>query len=148
MIRCFKCNAEIPDPTKPCPQCGFKTNLVPEWILWADIVLFILSLVAFFTTNSPLMVGVAVSTFLYMIFDLGRRNSQQMAIKAAQAQFEPQDPVFPEAAQEEQAPAPEETEETQGAAPEVPQEKGCRFCGKDLEEGAKYCGHCGRKQNG
>ena len=146
MNRCFKCGAEIFDPTKPCPQCGFKPNLVPEWVLWADIVLFVLSLVAFFSTNSPLMIGVAFSTFLYMIYDLGRRNSQQMAIKAAQTEPGPEAPVVPEAAQEEPEPAPEESKE-QDPAPTEPVEKVCEFCGEALEEGAKYCGHCGRRQD-
>ncbi len=131
-ILCPKCEQETPDPTKPCPGCGYQISLLPLWALWVDIVLFIASVVGFQQGGSPLMLGFAVGTFLYMIYDLGKRNSLRPVVP--KIALEPEDVTIFE-------PAPEKE-----PSPEEEDERVCQFCGAALEEGAKYCGHCGRKQ--
>ena len=137
-MRCSKCDQELTDPARPCPRCGHRQALVPEWILWFDIVVLILSIVGFFVTDgSPLMVGFGAFAFLYMLIDLGRRNAQRPVVRSE----EPADE------------APNEGEETE-AEPEVEEEflpeeeekRTCASCGTVLEEGAKFCGSCGKRQ--
>ncbi|HVZ80733.1 MAG TPA: zinc ribbon domain-containing protein [bacterium] len=154
-IRCPKCDQELTaGPAQPCPQCGYKASLLPEWILWADILICILAVVGFFVTSSPVPLGAAVLTFLYMIYDLGARNAHQMAVRAAEARAMPEVPTGDEGTEEEAEEGPGsleddgEADEDEELIPEEEDDSTCSSCGATLEEGAKFCGKCGQKQAG
>lgn len=132
-IHCSKCGQELADPARPCPQCGHQHRLLPEWLLWFDIVVLILAVVGFIMNGSPMMAAFGAGAFLYMLYDLGQRNAQGPKARTD----------GPDA--EDEAEGSEEEGEEEEFIPEEEDDSTCTSCGASLEEGAKFCGTCGRR---